>query len=272
LNAWGVENLVVKYGRSAAVAGVTFTVEPGEMVALVGGDGAGKSTVLRSLAGAVAPSGGRVLGPDEHEIGYVPADSGVYRDLTTQENLAFSGRAYGLKKEHLGERIDAVLEATGLGDARHRLAGALSGGMRQKLALGMALVHEPSLLILDEATTGVDPVSRGELWRYIARTAADGAALVFSTTYIEEAERAVRVVALDAGRVLVAGSPQDIVAAVPGRLREVAERPQEGYSYRRGARFRVWDESAPASGSIRPNLQDAVTIAALRARAHRRVA
>jgi ABC-2 type transport system ATP-binding protein len=268
----GVENLVVRYGRSTAVAGVTFEVEAGEMVALVGGDGAGKSTVLRALAGAVAPSAGRVLSPSEHEIGYVPSGSGVYRDLTTQENLAFSGRAYGLKKERLEKRIEAVLGATGLGDARHRLAGALSGGMRQKLALGMALVHEPRLLILDEATTGVDPVSRAELWRYIARAAADGAALVFSTTYIDEAERAVLVVALDAGRVLVAGSPKDIVASVPGRLREVGKRPKEGLAYRKGARFRVWDPSPAESDSIRPNLQDAVTIAALRARAGRAVA
>jgi ABC-2 type transport system ATP-binding protein len=268
----GVEDLVVRYGSSTAVAGVTFAVHPGEMVALVGGDGAGKTSVLRALAGAVAPSRGRVTRPEEHEVGYVPADSGVYRDLTTQENLAFSGAAYGLKKERLGQRIEAVLAAMDLTDARHRLAGALSGGMRQKLALGMALVHEPRLLILDEATTGVDPVSRAELWRYIARSAADGAALVFATTYIDEAERAVRVIALDAGRVLVAGSPKDIVASVPGRLREVGKRPKEGFAYRKGARFRVWDPSPAERDSIRPNLQDAVTIAALRARAGRAVA
>lgn len=270
---FGVSRLVVRYGRTTAVDGLSFDVGPGTIVALVGGDGAGKSSVLRALAGVLPPAEGSVARPDATEIGYVAGDSGIYRDLTAEENLAFSGGAYGLKGTRLAARIDALLDFTGLNRARDRLAGALSGGMRQKLALAAALVHEPRLLILDEATTGVDPVSRAELWRGIARVAANGAAVVFSTTYIDEAERAALVIAMDAGHVLAQGSPDDIVAAIPGEVAEVRHRPQEGLAYRRGARFRVWDPSGRQKGdAIRPDLQDAVTIAALRARTERQAA
>lgn len=273
MTSFGVRDLVVRYGRTTAVDGVSFEVGPGEIVALVGGDGAGKTTVLRALARTVGPAQGTVASPEKEEIGYVPADAGVYRDLTAEENLAFSGRVYGVTGTRLAERIATLLDATGLGDARNRLGAALSGGMRQKLALAMALLHEPRLLILDEATTGLDPVSRAELWRGIARSAANGAAVVFSTTYFDEAERAAHVIALDAGRVLAQGSPDDIVASVPGRITESRERPKEGLSYRRGAAFRVWDADGLHRGSsVRPDLRDAITIAALRARTEKEAA
>jgi ABC-2 type transport system ATP-binding protein len=272
VTAYGVTELVVRYGATTAVDGVSFDVSPGATVALVGGDGAGKTTVLRALAGTVAAEGG-VTRPRAAELGYVPADSGVYGDLTAEENLAFAGGAYGLKGRQLADRIGELLRAAGLSEARDRLAGALSGGMRRKLALAMGLVHEPRLLLLDEATTGVDPVSRADLWRGIARAAAKGTAVVFSTTYIDEAERAARVIALDAGRVLADGSAEEIIAAIRGRIAEVRERPSRGLAYRRGARFRVWVPAGRSvDAAVRPDLQDAITIAALRAQAGRRVA
>lgn len=270
MTAFGVRRLVLRYGAATAVHGISFTVEPGEIVALVGGDGAGKTSVLRALAGAAAPAGGHVMRPADTEIGYVPADSGIYRDLTTRENLAFAGGAYGLKGAVLAQRIEALLHATDLAPARDRVAGALSGGMRQKLALACALLHQPRLLVLDEATTGVDPVSRAALWRSIARAAAAGAAVVFASTYIDEAERAGHVVALDAGRVLVDGAPATIVASIPGRLSETAHRPEDVLSYRRGARFRVWDPAGrPEATTIPVDLHDAITVAALGARMER---
>jgi ABC-2 type transport system ATP-binding protein len=267
VSIYGVIELVVRYGSTVAVDGVSFGVEPGGVVAIVGGDGAGKTSVLRALAGAIAPAGGEVRRPGDLEIGYVPADSGVYKDLTTVENLQFAGAAYGLEGAELEESIDGLLAATRLDQARDRLAGDLSGGMRQKLALACALAHRPRLLVLDEATTGVDPVSRADLWRYIARAAAAGSAVVFSTSYLNEAERAAHVLALDSGRTLVQGTPAQIVASVAGAIFEVDQRPSEGLSYRRGRKFRVWEPGGVGNGQpVKPDLQDAVTVAALQAR------
>lgn len=269
MTAFGVRDLVVRYGGIVAVDGVTFEARPGDIVALVGGDGAGKTSALRALAGAVAPAQGSVTSPGRRQLGYLPTDSGIYRDLTAEENLSFAARAYGLSGRRLAERVDELLAAGRLTEARGRLAGLLSGGMRQKLALAAAMVHRPALLVLDEPTTGVDPVSRAELWRGIARAAADGAAVIFSTTYLDEAERAGHVVALDAGRVLVEGPPEDIVASMPGHIVDRDARPGEGLWYRRGARFRVWRAGGqPAAGgaAVHADLQDALTVAALRAR------
>jgi ABC-2 type transport system ATP-binding protein len=273
MTAFGVDNLVVRYSGITAVDDVTFAVAPGEVFALVGGDGAGKTSILRALAGAIASEEGRVSRPLSHQIGYVPTNTGIYHDLTTHENLSFSAAAYGVRGIRATERIEELLVATGLTDARDRLAGKLSGGMRQKLALATAFVHEPQLLVLDEPTTGVDPISRGELWRGIARAAAQGTAVVFSTTYLDEAERATYVIALDEGRVLVEGAPADLVTSIRGRVAEVADRPEGRFTYRRGARFRVWDpEKSLERDGIREDLQDVVTIAALRSRNERRAA
>ncbi|HUG86859.1 MAG TPA: ABC transporter ATP-binding protein [Euzebya sp.] len=266
MSAFGVSDLAVRLGHDVVVDGVSFTVAPGEVVAVVGGDGAGKTSVLRALAGALAPAGGQIDRPDSTQIGYVPADAGVYRDLTTWENLSFSGAAYGLAGAVLEQRIAAQLQVTGLTDARDRLAGALSGGMRQKLALACALLHQPRLLALDEATTGVDPISRAALWRSIARAAAGGTAVVFASTYLDEAARASHIVVLDRGRMLLAGKPSDIIASIPGRLRQADRRPTKGWAYRRGATFRVWDPVGRREQSdVVADLHDAVTVAAFAA-------
>jgi ABC-2 type transport system ATP-binding protein len=267
---FGVEGLAVAYHGRTVVAGVTLEVAAGTVAALVGGDGAGKTSVLRALAGAVRPAAGTVRRPDAGRIGYVSAGPGVYRDLTAAENLAFAGAAYGLRGRVLEERAGRLLDRIGLAAARDRLGGQLSGGMRQKLALAMAVLHEPELLVLDEPTTGVDPVSRAELWRLVAHAAAGGAAVVLATTYLDEAERAGSVLVLDRGRPLVAGTPEAVVAGVQGAVFEAAARPGRGVPWRRGARWRVWSPDGAAIPGARPaavDLEDAVIVAALAARA-----
>jgi ABC-2 type transport system ATP-binding protein len=265
--AWGVNDLVVDYGDHRVVSGVSVTASSGAVTALVGGDGAGKTSVLRALVGLVRPAAGSVASPPKRQIGYVSAGPGLYRDLTVEENLLFSGRAYGMSEESLARRAGFLLDRTELSAARQRLAGQLSGGMRQKLALAMALLHEPQLLVLDEATTGVDPVSRAELWRLIARAAAEGAAVVIATSYVDEAERAENVVVLSGGDVLVSGPPDQIVASIPGALFETRDRPRGLRSWRRGESWRAWSPELGAVPGAHPSgadLEDAVIVAELR--------
>jgi ABC-2 type transport system ATP-binding protein len=264
---WGCRRLAVRYGATQALEEVTFEVAAGTVAAVVGGDGAGKTSLLRALAGTVRPAAGTVRRPSERRLGYVSAGPGVWTDLTVDENLSFSGRAYGLDAAELERRIGGLLERTGLAGARDRLAGQLSGGMRQKLALAMAVAHEPDLLILDEPTTGVDPVSRAELWRLLAASAAGGAAVVVATTYLDEAERAASVLVLDRGRSLLQGTPDEVVAATPGLVVEGTARPEGLAAWRRGARWRAWspDGAAPPGTSpVTLDLEDAVIVAQLR--------
>jgi ABC-2 type transport system ATP-binding protein len=275
---WGAWDVCVSHEKTLALDGVSLCASPGEVTAVVGGDGAGKTTLLRCLAGALAPDSGQVRSPGARRIGFLPAGSGTYPDLTVSENLAFRAAVYGLSPAAARERADVYLDRAGLAAVRGRLAGQLSGGMRQKLGVIAAMLHQPDLLILDEPTTGVDPVSRSDLWWLVARAAAGGAAVVLATTYLDEAQRASAVLFLDGGRVLAAGTPEQIVAAVPGSLRTAATRPdgEDGTrAWRRGGRWRVWDppsEDSPAGSAgsagsageaISPDLQDAVTIAAL---------
>lgn len=271
---YGVDDLTVRFGRHSALDRVTLDVAPGEVAAVVGGDGAGKSTLLRALVGAVAPTEGVVRRPPDARIGFLASTSGTYPDLTVDENLEFSATAYGLARAEARTRAADYLVRTGLAEVRGRLAGDLSGGMRQKLGVIRALLHQPDLVVLDEPTTGVDPVSRADLWWLIARAAAGGAAVVFATTYLDEAERAGQVLVLDAGACLVAGTPREIIAATPGTVTERAERPVGDAAlrtWRRRARWRSWTPVGDAgramtdgtSAIVQPDLQDAVTVFAL---------
>jgi ABC-2 type transport system ATP-binding protein len=267
--SWGVASLTVRFGGRVALEDITLEAPGGSVTAVVGGDGAGKTTLLRCLVGALAPTSGEVRRPGATGIGFLPSSSGTYPDLSVTENLAFAATTYGVQSRELDQRIGPLLERTGLAAARDRLAGQLSGGMRQKLGVIRAMVHGPELLVLDEPTTGVDPVSRADLWWLIARAAAGGAAVVLASAYLDEAERAAHVLALDAGRRLAEGTADEIAGAVPGSIVLVDRRP-EGEAgrraWRRGARWRVWipEGSTPVDGLRQaPDLHDAVTVAAL---------
>ncbi len=231
MRGWGVCGLTVRYGRRTALDDVSLDVAAGAVTAVIGGDGAGKTTLLRALAGVAQPTSGTVRSPARRRIGYVAGASGLYDDLSVAENVAFVAGAYGVRGAELEGRLAELLERTGLDGLGDRLAGRLSGGMRQKLAFALALLHQPELLILDEPTTGVDPVSRAELWRLIAGAAAGGAGVVVSTTYLDEATRAASVLLLDEGRVVAAGPPEAVAAALPPAAthRGEAERDSRGF-------------------------------------------
>jgi ABC-2 type transport system ATP-binding protein len=237
------------------------------MTVVVGGDGAGKTTSLRTLVGLVDPDEGEVRRPGKERIGYVPATTGLYEDLTVDENLAFSAHAYAIPRAEYQLRTEELLARIGLTAARQRLGGELSGGMKRKLAVGLALLHVPELLVLDEPTTGVDPVSRVELWRLISSATVQGAAVVVATTYVNEASRATSVVLLESGRALATGSPEDILASVPGTVGRThgGSQPTER-SWRRGSEWRVWAPSGalpPGVKPLMPDLEDAVVVASL---------
>ncbi len=269
--SFGVRALTVRFGPRAALEDVTLEIPAGRVTAVVGGDGAGRTTLLRTLAGAIAPSAGEVRRPAPERIGYLPAGAGTYPDLTVRENLAFVASAYGVPARAARERAGALLPRVGLSDALDRLAGDLSGGMRRKLGLVCAMLHRPELLVLDEPTTGIDPVSRADLWSLIARAAAEGAAVLLATSYLDEAERAAWILALDAGRTLAEGTAENIVAAVPGTVCRAPTRPGGELarrSWRRGSAWRVWlPEGSPAAPAalepVAPDLADAIVVAAL---------
>jgi ABC-type multidrug transport system ATPase subunit len=272
--AWGAEAVSVSFGARRALDQVTVGAPPGQVTGVVGGDGAGKTTLLRCVAGALAPSGGTVRRPALGRTGYLPPGPGVYDDLTVAENLRFRSAVYRVPEAGAGRLAGEYLERTGLAAVRDRLAGQLSGGMRRKLAVIAAMLPGPDLLVLDEPTTGVDPVSRADLWWLIARAAADGAAVLMSTTYLDEAARAAHVLVLDAGQPLAAGTPAEIVAAVPGTITASpgppADADERRRAWRRAGTWRVWrPDGVPAAGSVPPDLQDAVCVAALRAELER---
>jgi ABC-2 type transport system ATP-binding protein len=263
---WGVEHLTVSFGDDRpALDGVSLQARPGEVAAVVGGDGAGKTTLLRVLAGVPIPHTGRVVRPEARRIGFMPSTSGALSDLTVGENLEFVAGAHRLDA---GERAGLLLERAGLAPFRRRLARDLSGGMRQKLGVIMAMLPAPDLLILDEPTTGVDPVSRSEVWRLIGSAAAGGAAVVVATAYLDEAERTTTLLVLHEGRSLLAGTPEEVVAATPGAVVDTAEPTDRERAWPRGARWRQWlpEGSADAAPA---DLEDAVIVAMLGAGAGR---
>ncbi len=257
---WGATDLTVTYGETAALSAVTVECVPGEILAVVGGDGAGKSTLLKALAGIGVLHQGTLTLPARGLTGYVPSEGGIYRDLTINEHLDFVSNAYGLSDWRA--RAADLLARTDLADFSDRLAGKLSGGQRRKLGAAMALLPRPELLVLDEVTTGVDPVSRMGLWRLIAGAAAEGAAVVFATSYLDEAERAGTVLLLHDGRVLAAGSPAEVAAAMPGSVTDSDQRGAPERSCPRGRRWRDWDPNGVRTGE-RVSLEDAAIVAEL---------
>ncbi len=264
--SWGLNGVSVDVHGEEALIDVDLLCAGGEVVAVVGGDGAGKTTVSRTLVGLLESRGGTVVRPPAAQIGYLPATSGVWPDLTVTENLSFVADIHRIPKSERAARIGPLLERCNLGEARTRLGEQLSGGMRRKLGVAMALLAEPALLVLDEPTTGVDPVSRVELWSLMTAAAAGGTAVLFTTTYLDEAERARSIVALESGRVLASGSVADIAASVPGAIVDV--RSSDGRDWRRGRRWRSWrpDGTVPmGSTRITGDLTDLLVAATLAA-------
>ena len=223
-----VRGLTRRFGSLVAVDGLAFTVERGELFGLVGPDGAGKTTTLRMLAGVLPPSAGDadVLGRSvAHEtelvkldLAYMSQRFGLYADLTVQENLEFYADLYRVPAAERPARVERLYHFSNLAPFRDRLAGRLSGGMKQKLGLSCALIHEPRVLLLDEPTFGVDPVSRRDLWVIVHEMVARGVTAVVSTSYMDEAERFDRLALLDRGRALAIDRPETLQATMRGRL------------------------------------------------------
>jgi len=226
-----VTGLTKRFGPVVALDGLDLEVAPGRLLGLVGPDGAGKTTCLRCLAGVLRPDGGEgeILGlalPGRIEaaksrLGYMPQRFGLYSDLSVRENLEFYAQIHGLGRSGGRRRILDLLDFVGLSPFLHRPAGRLSGGMKQKLGLACALVHRPALLLLDEPTSGVDPVSRREFWALLTDMLAEGVGALVATTYLDEAERCHSVALLHQGRIMTAAEPETLRAGLAGRLVEI---------------------------------------------------
>lgn len=242
-----VANLTKRFGSLHAVDGLTFALQRGEILGLVGPDGAGKTTTLRMLAGVLSPDAGQIWAagydivrqPEQakRQLSYMPQRFGLYEDLTVEENIRFYADLFGVAREERAKQMQRLLAAAGLGEFR-RLAGKLSGGMKQKLGLVCALIHRPQVILLDEPTTGVDPVSRRDFWKILYEMALAGTAILTTTAYLDEAERCHRVALLDRGRMLFCGAPAQLKAQfVGGVIVVIAPEPR-----------RVRDALAQAAG------------------------
>lgn len=224
-----VRDLGMTFGGPRVVDGVSFEVARGEMFGLIGPDGAGKTTTIRLICGLLRPAAGqvRVFGADPFgahreataNVGYLSQRFSLYGDLSIDENVEFFARLHGVTD--FAARRARLLALTGLERFRHRLADRLSGGMKQKLALACTLVHEPPLIVLDEPTTGVDPVSRREFWKLLGEFLAGGLTIVLATPYLDEAERCGRVALMSEGRLLALDAPGHLRSSLPGVTFEV---------------------------------------------------
>ncbi len=237
---FGVEHAGVRFGDVVALRDVTVAVPGGQVTAVVGGDGAGKTTLLRALVGEVALDSGTVTAPEPRRIGYLPATAGSWAELSVRENVDFVGSSFGLSRATIATRAELLLTRAGLDAARDRLSRDLSGGMRRKLGFCLTMLADPELLVLDEPSTGVDPVSRVDLWRLVSDAASKGAAVLMSTTYLDEAERCASIVVLSEGDVLVSGTPQDALQTLDGVIRAVASPTHPERAWRHGREYHEW--------------------------------
>ena len=227
-SAVSLDGLRRSFGALVAVESLTLEVAEGELFGIVGPDGAGKTTVLRMLSGVLRPTAGevRVRGVDvgrhpeaaKPHLAYMPQRFGLYEDLTVRENLEFYADLYRVPKADRPGRLERLYAFSGLGEFERRLAGKLSGGMKQKLSLSCCLIHKPSVLLLDEPTFGVDPISRRDLWLILHGMVAEGVTAVVSTSYLDEAERCDRVALLHQGRLLALDAPAALQDGLRGVL------------------------------------------------------
>jgi len=280
MDAISLTGVSKRYGATQALNGLSFAVARGEMFGLIGPDGAGKTTAIRLICGLLHPDGGslRVMGLDPvhdhraitHKVGYLSQRFSLYGDLTIDENIAFFAEIHGVTD--YGTRRDHLLEMTQLTRFRGRLADKLSGGMKQKLALACTLVHQPDVVLLDEPTTGVDPVSRREFWKLLSHFLDSGITILMTTPYLDEAERCHRVALVHDGRTLALDTPATLRTSLPGiwiesfstdargvrdRLRHAGHAHVEVF----GERLHLWVPEAADEAAARQ------TVAALAARA-----
>jgi ABC-2 type transport system ATP-binding protein len=282
------ENVTKKYGQTAALAGVSFAIDAGQMFGLIGPDGAGKTTAIRAACGLIGIDAGRIAVLDkdparEHRaitaaVGYLSQRFSLYGDLTIDENIAFFAEIHGVSRYAAAR--DRLLEMTQLTSFRARRADRLSGGMKQKLALACTLVHEPRVLLLDEPTTGVDPVSRREFWKLLSEFLSGGLTIVMATPYLDEAERCTRVALLHDGRLLAVDAPDVLRRRLGGQMIEVvtdSSRPpiemlaalpgvEEVQAFGERAHVRVSDADLSPVGAIKAGLErQGVTVVSARA-------
>ncbi len=233
-----IHDLTQRFGTFTAVNHVSFSVPRGEIFGLLGPNGAGKTTTIRILCGILVPTRGRasVLGYDvarqpeeiKKRIGYMSQKFSLYGDLTPQENLDFYAAIYAVPRTDRARRVADLIDMAGLGEHRKVLTRNLSGAWRQRLALACAIVHRPPMLFLDEATAGVDPVSRREFWDLIYRMAGDGTSVLATTHYMDEAEYCNRIGMMHAGELIALASPDELRAQMPGTLIQVdCDRPAQ---------------------------------------------
>jgi ABC-2 type transport system ATP-binding protein len=217
----GTDHLTRRFGDTTALDRVSIEIATGELFGLIGPDGAGKTTFFRIAAGVLKPTSGTLTVERDVTFGFVPQRFAMYEDLSIDENLRLRARLYGVPDDVAEARAQDLLGRVGMDRFRRRLAGALSGGMKQKLALVAALLTQPRLLLLDEPTTGVDPVSRREFWALLNHLHHEGLTIVVSTPYMDEAEYATRIAFLDRGRISSIGTREEIVASYGRPLFEI---------------------------------------------------
>jgi ABC-2 type transport system ATP-binding protein len=231
MDAIRTENLSKRFGEITAVDALTFRVAEGEIFGLVGPDGAGKTTAMRLLTGIMEPTSGDAWVTGKHvvrqaealkeDIGYMSQRFGLYADLTVSENLLFYADIYHEPRQGRREKIERLLAFSNLTPFKRRLAGNLSGGMKQKLGLACALIHTPRVLFLDEPTNGVDPVSRRDFWRILYQLVREKVTIFVSTAYLDEAERCSRLALIDRGQLLALGTPEEVKRLMRETILEV---------------------------------------------------
>lgn len=229
-----VRDFSKSYGSVRAVRDVSFDVNRGEIFGLLGPDGAGKTTTLRTIVTLLRPDAGAITidgrGVNAHmkairaSIGYMPQRFSLYPDLSVEQNLKFFAELFGVDKKEIPTRLARLYRFSRLDEFASRLAGRLSGGMKQKLALSCTLVHSPSVLVLDEPTTGVDPVSRAEFWNILSELRSEGITILVTTPYMDEAMLCDRLAIMHEGSILARGTSAEIIARFPYRLFEVRDR------------------------------------------------